>query len=188
MPILRAEPALFPECLFKEGPALNQMGRAWWVLHVKPRQEKSLSRQLCDKRLPFYLPLVSRRSAPRGRVFTSHIPLFPGYLFLLADADERLHAQATGRVVQALPVPDQVRLWSDLRQVHRLILTGAPLTPEERLAPGMVVEVTTGALAGLRGKILRAASVRRFVVEIDFLQRGASVLLDDFALTEVKSA
>ena len=85
-------------------------------------------------------------------------------------------------MVRTLDVPDQDRLWHDLRQVHRLLATGAPVLPEDRLTPGTTVEVTQGPLSGLRGTILRTATGRRFVVEIDFIQRGASVTLDGFAL------
>jgi transcription antitermination factor NusG len=183
MPILPPEPAVFPEGLFDE--ADPSTGRAWWVLHTRPRQEKSLARQLHEKGIPFYLPLISRRLRFRGRVLTSRVPLFGGYVFLQADPDERLAALATKRVAQALPVADQVGLWHDLRQVYRLIAAGAPVTPEERLAPGMAVEIREGPLAGLKGKIIRTASGRRFLVQVDFIQRGASVLLDDLSLVPV---
>jgi transcription antitermination factor NusG len=79
-------------------------------------------------------------------------------------------------------VADQEALWNDLQQVQRLIATGAPLLPENGLAPGMKVDIRQGPLAGLRGKIVRTASGQRFVVEVDFIQRGASVLLEDFTL------
>jgi transcriptional antiterminator RfaH len=181
VPVLPSEPSWFPEHLFEEGTP-DALARSWWVLHTRPRQEKSLARQLHSASVPYYLPLAPRRSRIRGRIITSHNPLFAGYLFLLAQAEERITALATSRVVNSIRVLDQQRLWDDLRQVHRLIATGEPVTPEERLAPGMFVEVRDGPLAGLTGKILRAASGRRFVVEIDFIQRGASVTLDDFVL------
>ena len=76
-------------------------------------------------------------------------------------------------------------MWSDLRQINQLIASGAPITPEERLTPGVSVEIRSGPLAGLKGKILRTASGRRFVVEVDFIQQGASVLLEDYCLTTV---
>ena len=60
----------------------------------------------------------------------------------------------------------------------------APITPEDRLQSGMKVEVRSGALAGLRGTVLRTAAGRRFVVQVDFIQRGASVELDDFMLVK----
>jgi len=113
---------------------------------------------------------------------TAHVPLFTSYLFLLADRDERLAALASDRVVQVLTVHDQERLWHDLRQTQRLLATGAAVSAEDRLAPGTPVEITTGPLAGLYGTVVRTASGRRFVVRVDFIQQGASVLLEDCAL------
>lgn len=184
MPILPHEPELFPDGLFAEALAAEAPGRAWRVFHTKPRQEKSLARQLRERQVPFYLPLVRHRLRLRGRLLTSFVPLFPGYVFLLSNREERLTALATGRVVRSLEVADQASLWTDLRQIHRLLTSGAPVTPEERLAPGMNVTITSGPLAGLAGKILRTATGRRFVVAVNFIQQGASVLLDDFTLAQ----
>jgi transcription antitermination factor NusG len=180
MPILPSEPQLFPDRLFEDRDKLTH--RTWWVLHTLPRQEKSLARQLHARNVPYYLPLIANRLRVRNRPVTSHLPLFTGYLFLLADPEERLAALATHRVARAIQVNDQGQLWRDLDQIHRLVLSGAAITPEDRLAPGSLVEIRSGPLAGLRGKILDRASRRRFVVEVDFIQRGASIYLDDFAL------
>lgn len=180
MPILPAEPDRYPADLFDRGA--GQPGRRWWVLHSKPRQEKSLARHLYAAGLEYFLPTVRRRNRLRGRVVTSQLPLFTSYVFLHADADERVLALTSNRVVQSLAVDDQLRLWRDLRQVDTLLSSGAPITPEERLAPGDSVEITNGPLAGLSGTIVRTASGRRFVVRVDFIQQGASVELDDFAL------
>jgi transcriptional antiterminator RfaH len=166
--------------LLEEGP--NPAGGRWWVLHTRPRQEKCLARQLYEARLPFYLPQVARRTLCRGRLLTSHVPLFPSYCFVLADEQQRIRALQSQRVVRTLEVADQERLWGDLRQVQRLIATGAPITPEGQLVAGAVVEIRTGPLAGLRGVIVRQAKQRRFVIQVDFIQRGASVELDDFML------
>jgi hypothetical protein len=35
----------------------------------------------------------------------------------------------------------------------------------------------------MKGTIVRCASGRRFVVEVDFIQQGASVLMDESTLT-----
>ncbi|HZY89188.1 MAG TPA: transcription termination/antitermination NusG family protein [Gemmataceae bacterium] len=188
MPPLPREPNVFPADLLAEEAAPDGGERCWWVLHTKPRQEKSLARQMLTAEVPFYLPLVPRRTLVRGRPLEAHVPLFPGYLFLLADRDERVTALATERVVRSLAVADQSQLRHDLWQVHRLIAAGAPITPEQRLAPGATVEVRSGPLAGLRGRIIRGASGRRFVVRVDFIQQGASVLLDDFNLVAVEAA
>lgn len=182
MPILPQETAWFPSALFDSALSALDGERRWRVLHTKPRQEKSLARHLLDREVPFYLPLVSRRVLQRRRVLTSYVPLFPGYLFLLADPSERVQALMSGRVVKTLEVEDQVELWNDLLGLWRLLASGMPVSAEQRLAPGVAVEITSGPLAGLHGKIIRASSGRRFVVEVHFIQSGASVLLDDFVL------
>jgi transcriptional antiterminator RfaH len=103
----------------------------------------------------------------------------------LADRDERIAALSTARVVQPLRVVAQEELWRDLGRIHQLIASGAAVTREDRLVPGATVEIKSGPLAGLKGKIISAASGRRFVVQVDFIQRGASVLLDDFTLARI---
>jgi len=181
MPILRAEPEVYPDGLLAAPPPPGGDDR-WWVMHTKPRQEKSLARWLLAMGSSFYLPAVDRRCRVRGRVLTSRIPLFPGYLFLLGDSAVRVAAMTSNRVVRTLEVGDQSGFWQDLAQVSRLLASGLPVLPEARLAPGMEVEVTAGPLAGMRGRILRTATGNRFVVTVDFIQQGASVLIDDCAL------
>ena len=125
------------------------------------------------------LPQVFRRASVRT-VLTSHVPLFPGYLFLLGNDRQRIAALEAR--VHSLPVADQESLWQELGQIHQLIESGAPVTPEERLGPGQAVEICSGPLAGMRGTVVRAAAGRRFVVRVDFIQRGASVELDDYTM------
>jgi transcriptional antiterminator RfaH len=184
MPIRPPEPALYPDDLFAAEPLA---GARWLVLHLKPRQEKCLLRDLRARRIACYLPLVERRLRIRGRAVSSFVPLFEGYLFMLGGRPDRLTAFSTRRIVRALEVVDQEELWYDLRQVHRLIASGAPLTPQAGLAPGTLVEIRTGPLAGLHGKILRTANGRRFIVQVNFIQQGASVLLDDADLAPLES-
>jgi transcription antitermination factor NusG len=188
VPILPPEPDRFPAGLFDEPAEDGTAGRTWFVLHTRPRQEKSLARHLHAARIHYYLPAVPRRRRLRTRVLTAHMPLFPGYLFLRADREERQAALMSNRVAHAIEVHDQVRLWDDLRQVDRLVGTRFPVSAESQLAPGTPVEITTGPLAGLCGTVVRTASGRRFVVRVDFIHQGASILLEDCALLPLRRA
>ena len=186
MPILSLEPQFFPLELFDKGAADCSGKRVWSVLHTRPRQEKSLARTLHSVQIPYYLPLLPRRVRVRNRMMTSYIPLFPGYLFLLAEPEERIAALATSRVVNSIRVVGQAQLARDLGQIHRLLGAGMPVSTEDRLAPGVKVEIQSGPLAGLRGKIVQETSRQRFVVEVDFIQRGASIVLDGVTLAAVR--
>jgi transcriptional antiterminator RfaH len=184
MSIVPKEPSLFPEDLFDLSLAGGPPAR-WWVLYTRARAEKALGRQLLGRKTSFFLPLHESRRRARGRVVATQIPLFPGYVFLYGDAEARLHALMTNLVSRCLWVEDQAQLQDDLCRVYRLIESGAPLTPEQRLQPGSLVEITCGALAGTRGKVLSCGKQLRFTVEIQFLQQGVSLDVESWMLRPV---
>jgi len=135
--------------------------------------------------VPFYLPLVKKTSVTRGRSTTSHVPLFSGYVFLYGSEEERVLSLKTNRISRVLTVDDPGRLFHDLRQLRQLISSNAPLTVESRLVPGNRVRVRHGPLARLEGIVLTRRGKTRLLVSVDFLQRGASVEVDDFLLEPI---
>ncbi len=178
--ILAAEPAQFPDDLFEILPQAD--GRSWCLAHTKPRQEKAVARDLLGAELPFYLPCLPRRTRAGRRVLVAQIPLFAGYVFVRASATERAIVFAGRRVARLVPVADQERLWADLRQIRKVLDLGQPVTAEERLEPGTPVAMRDGPLAGLTGTIVRATTGHKFVVRVDLIQRGVSVVIDRAAL------
>jgi transcriptional antiterminator RfaH len=88
----------------------------------------------------------------------------------------------TNLVARVLPVEDQQQLHGDLVRVHCLVASGAPLSPEERLQPGAMVEITDGPLVGLEGKVLRRGKRLKFIVEVQLLQRGVSVEVESWMI------
>ena len=181
MPILSEEPSLFPETLLDEMDS-QPPERRWWVLYTKARQEKAISRDLWHFQIPFYLPVVKKTWVSRGRQVSSHVPIFTGYVFLFGSEEERVRSLTTNRISRILTIDDPDCLLHDLRQIHRLIGSKAPLTIESRLAPGNRVRVRSGPLAGLEGTILARRGETRLLVRVNFIQKGASVEVDDFLL------
>ncbi len=143
MPFLPAEPFVSPSNLFEQAVASDEKDCRCWVLRTRPRAEKALARQLLGRRLRFFLPHYQKRSGANGRSIAYH-PLFAGYMFLHGDGNDRRYALETNQVAQVIPVEDQVQLHRDLVRVHDLIVTNAALSPEERLEPGMLVDIVSG--------------------------------------------
>jgi len=181
MPLLDLEPCIYPDNLLEASPEAVETA-SWWVLHTRPRAEKTLARRLSERGTGFYLPLYQREWRNRGRLFQSYLPLFPGYVFLHGDRDVRLAALETNLVANVIPVEDQEQLRGDLFRVHHLLTTGAPVTPEERLEPGDAVEITKGPLAGLEGKVLKRGKHLRFVIEVQFLRRAVSAEVESWMI------
>lgn len=186
MPILAPEPTLYPDDLFEQASVAPSHEaaepRRWWALYTKARQEKSVARQLHKWGVPFYLPLVDKQLAYRGRRVTSHLPLFSAYVFLWGSEEERVKSLTTNRLSRVLEVIDQARLVDDLRQVQRLIESKAPLTVEARLKPGQRVRVKSGPFLGIEGVVLQRQKQSRLVLSVSFLQQGVSFEIDDFLL------
>jgi transcription antitermination factor NusG len=175
MPLLQLEPFVFPETLLTEPHTPSADGSVWWVLHTRPRAEKALARRIAQQGVPFFLPVYKKQWRSQGRRFCSFLPVFPSYLFLQGDALVREVALETNLVARVISVPDQKQLHDDLARIYRLIDAGLPLNPEQRLLEGTVVEVTSGVLEGMEGKVLRHGKGLRLFVEVKFLQQGVSV-------------
>ncbi|QEG38638.1 transcription termination/antitermination protein NusG [Roseimaritima ulvae] len=185
MPLLPSEPDMFPEDLLdtvaEDAP--------WWAIYTRSRQEKALMRQLQQAGIPFYGPVIERRyRSPAGRVRTSYTPLFSNYVFLQGDEEARYQAVCTGCVSRCVPVDDPARLVTDLRQVHALIMTKQPLSPEARIEPGDVVRIKNGQFAGFEGRVSRREHEVRLVIDVQFMNQGVSVALDDCQMEVVSKA
>jgi hypothetical protein len=184
-----AQPELYPETLLDEVAAAESpeetTERVWWALYTRARQEKALARDLWALRVPFYLPLVNKKAYYRNRPVSSSLPIFANYVFLYGSEEDRVTSLKTNRVSRVLRAPDPSALRRDLIHLRRLIASGEPLTVESRWRPGQRVRIRYGLLAGLEGTILKRRGQTRLFVAVDFLQRGASVAIDDFLLEPI---
>jgi len=179
MPILPAETDLFPDDLLER--VTDQ--EPWWAIYTRSRQEKQLMRKLKEHGIPFYSPVIARRfRSPAGRIRVSHVPLFASYVFLQGDNESRYQAVCSGHVSRCIEVDDCRQLITDLRQIRDLIAIGEPLTPEAMLEKGDRVRVKSGQFKGFEGMILRRHQETRLVVDVRFMNQGASVLLEDCQL------
>ena len=180
MPILAAETDMYPGDLLDRENWMDDSERRWWAFYTRSRREKELMRRLRALEVPFYGPTIEKRGrTPRGRIRKSYIPLFANYVFVYGDATQRYAALTTNCVSRDIPVVDGAQLACDLRQLRRMILSGAPVAREAQLEPGVHVRVRSGPLTGQEGTVLRRRGETRLLVAVRFLQQGASVQIDE---------
>jgi transcriptional antiterminator RfaH len=185
MPILPAEPDVFPEDLW-EGERASPNGKRWWCLHTKPRQEKAAARDLRSRRVAYYLPqVVQETRTPQGRKIRSIVPLFTSYLFLHGDDADRVQALKGNRLANVLEISDQHALLHDLRQIHQMLSSGLAVVPEPTMPVGAHVRIKTGPLTGIEGTVIRRGKRDQFVAVVQFLGRGATVDLEDWQVEQI---
>lgn len=183
MPILAKEQDLYPADLLDRYVAGDLADHQWWVLYTRSRREKELMRRLRAMDMAFYSPIVCQRHrSPAGRIRTSYVPLLSNYVFLCGNDFHRYEAMTTNCVSRDIAVPDGLQLANDLSRIRQLIEVGHPLTPEARLQKGTPVRVRSGPFKDFEGTVIRRENTSRLLVAVNFLQQGASVLLEDCEL------
>ncbi len=186
MPILAPEPACFPDNLLTDAP--KDLGRKWSVVYTKSKMEKALARHLHARSVPYYLPLEFQSWRKNGRSFSSYLAFFPGYLFLLANPDDRITALESNTISRILDVSDQDQLILDMRRVYRMLTAEVPVEHAVGFVPGQAVEIVAGPLRGLLGTLIRKGSQLRLVVEVQFLRQAVSAEVEPWMIEPVGTA
>ena len=175
MPILAREPDQYPDNLLDEPLQSN-----WWAIYTMSRREKELMRKLHAKQIAFYGPTIEQRKrSPAGRIRTSYMPVFNGYVFLNGGPNERYEAMTTNCVSRAVEVKDVETFVEELRAINRVLTSGFDVSREERLESGDAVRVISGPLKGAQGTLLYRKGCKRLCVSVNFVQQGVSVEVDE---------
>ncbi len=150
----------------------------WFAVYTCSRQEKQVARGLDQRSVERFLPLyqAARRSAGK-RV---QLPLFPGYVFVhiaLRDRLQVLEAPGVVRLVsfhgQPAPLDD-----GEIDAMRNALAGGVRAEPHPYIKIGREVEILSGPLQGLRGKVIRRNNRFRVVLSVDLLQRSIIVDVD----------
>ena len=157
-------------------------GRAWVVLHARPRCEKKLELFCRRNSLPVYLPLRRKvhRYGAREREFWS--PLFPGYVFCVSAPPDRTTLRQNQYVANLLEVFDQATLVEQLSQIRQALAVDDMVEVMPYLAAGRSVLVTAGPFKGLEGVILRVKGRTKVVLNVDMIQQAVCVEVDSSCL------
>lgn len=149
----------------------------WLVLRTRSRHEKKVHDELLNRGIETFLPLYERWSHWKDRRQRVEFPLFPGYCFVRPLATDRLRVLNTpgasgfiGFNGCAEPVSE-----GEIAALRRLIATEIRYDPHPFLSEGMLVEVTRGPLAGVRGRIVRKDRSTRLVLAVTLIHQAAAL-------------
>lgn len=163
----------------------DRAGEQWFILHTLSNQEKLLASAMQAMDVAYFLPL-RRIERVQGRLKT-HVmtPLFPSYLFIRGSLDEVYRADRTKRVASVVRVYDQMRLESEIRNIHMALLNEGVITPHPYLKRGISVEVRSGPFRGMRGLISDNAKDNRLILQVDLLGQATALEIDGSLLEPI---
>ena len=154
----------------------------WFCLRSQPKHEHIAAAHLRqNSAVEIFLPRVRfKRATRQGTVWVTEA-LFPGYLFARFDWQSSLclvqHSRGVRGVVhfgERWPaIPESV-----IRELQQAIGADEPRTIPENFNPGDDVEITEGAMRGLRAIVTRVMPGReRIAVLMEFLGRQSIIEL-----------
>ena len=170
-------PICFPENLFSEHCETSPKKR-WWVARTKTRQEKALAWSLKGLGIDYFLPLVSRPQKCKGRMRTSIVPLFDGYLFFKGTEQQRLVALKTSRIAQVIEVEAQQQIDTELSSLVIATEQQSTLTLCDFVKKGQRVEIVSGPFMGMTGIVKAKKNSKRVVLNIEAIRQGVLCEID----------
>jgi transcription antitermination factor NusG len=155
---------------------------AWYAVQTGYRCEQRVAQGLTVKGFETYLPLLREVHQWKDRQKVMDVPAFSGYLFLHYEPSlrNRVRVLETSGVVRLLGgnhTPNQVSL-NEIEAVRRTVNSGVACDRCDALAPGTLVRVMRGPLAGVEGRLLRIKNRTRLVVAISVCAQAISAEVD----------
>jgi transcription antitermination factor NusG len=158
----------------------EELGAAWYAIYTRPHHEKSVAKQLAERRIEALLPTYRSVRRWKDRKKEICLPVFPGYVFVYMHLQDRLPVLQLPGVVRFVTfggVPASVSE-GDLQALRLAAESGAAIEPHPYLKVGWRVEVWRGVLAGTRGVLVREKGSHRLVLSLDLIRRSVAVEVD----------
>jgi transcription antitermination factor NusG len=162
----------------------------WFAVFTTPRHEKRVEEHFRVREIESFLPLCRiRREWKDGSKVTIQIPLFPNYIFVRIERNERvpvlevpgvLSIVGGGRESMSIPGSYIYGLQEGLRQ--------GKIEPHSHLAAGMRVRIRSGVMAGMEGILLRKRSDFRVVLTLQMIMKSVKVEVELDEIEPIDSA
>ncbi|MDR0348360.1 MAG: UpxY family transcription antiterminator [Tannerella sp.] len=151
----------------------NRIQPEWYVLYTSPRAEKKVKERLDELNVTTYLPLHLAPSVWSDRIKMVEKPLFSSYLFVWCKEYELyalLRVYGVAQIVRYAGKPAVIRQ-REIDAIRRFLEEAA----EHPLCEGEEVEILTGALKKISGKVRR---IKKKYLLLYIEQLGATVAVD----------
>ncbi len=147
----------------------------WHVAHTRPRCEKKLV-EFCNREaLSHTLPLFRSVKKYRGKTKIFLKPLFPGYLFLRLEDEQRSRIRQNQHVANLLDVPDQREFELQLEDILRALELGVDVQLAPQIKEGIRVRIKAGPLRGFEAWVQRREGLSEVILRLDFIGQAAAV-------------
>lgn len=166
--------------------------RLWRAVYCRPGQERRAEAQLENQNFEVFLPRIRTRTRPRGgQSRTRVLPMFPRYLFvnLCAHAEDWSTIRSTRGAIGLVRFGDRVpwvpNEFIDYLKTRHDLFGAVDVSEAMEIRPDDTIEITDGAMAGLRAVFQARSGKDRVVVLLRLLEHERRVELPADAIRKV---
>jgi transcription antitermination factor NusG len=149
-------------------------------VYTNCRHEKRVARHLEQREIEHFLPIYrTQHTWKDGSRVLVDLPLFPGYVFVRIDPQNRVGVLEVPGVISMLGTASRPAALPDLEvEALRAGLDPMRAEPHPLLTVGRRVRIRTGALAGVEGIVIRKKSGFRIVLTLSLLMQSIAIEVD----------
>lgn len=168
---------------------LDHVEKRWFAVRTRFKSEKVVLKQLLAKEIDAYLPLLQLVRRYHRKVKKVQLPLIPGYIFVRIVKSQYVPTLETQYVAGFVKFAHAVAAVSagEIDLLKRI--TGFHQDVEVvalDFAMGEEVEIATGNLAGMIGKLVEVKQKNRVLIEIRSVNLGLLLEIDTQNLLKTK--
>lgn len=151
----------------------------WFAVYSAFRKEKYAQKLLLQKGVEAYLPIQTVIRKYTRKIKKVHLPLIPCYVFVKITKRQYVPVLETEYILNfvkfsrnLIAIPDK-----EIELMQRVLGEKMAVSIEKTtFRAGDLVEITSGNLTGLRGKLVSFQGKERVIIELE--QLGYSLLMD----------
>ena len=167
---------------------LNEATPLWFAVYTKYKREKIVDALLKEKGIQVYLPLQKLTRRWERKIKKVELPLFSCYIFVKITKQEYVKVLETANVVEfvhfsrnLVSIPEE-----EIDMVKRILGEGIEITAEPATwRKGDEVEIISGNLVGLKGKLIAQQGKQIFLVELEKLGYTLRLAIDQQLLRKI---
>lgn len=177
LPVSKNPPSLWPE-----NNSIDLISGEWKVLHLKPRQEKAMARDLIDAGIayccPFYTNITRRKDNNKPR--KSVLPVFSGYLAFAEKEGADSFIWKTNRAMRILKVTDQKKIIKELSWVLTACSQNLSLynINSHSIKKGQPVRIVSGPMKGFSGEVLEVSGKLHVIISVEMFKQSIAVQVE----------
>jgi transcription antitermination factor NusG len=156
----------------------------WFAIQTIAKHEKRVTKQLQEKDVDTFLPLLPEIHRWSDRQTKVDVPLFSCYTFvrIVPAPEERLPVLTTPGVLgfvgsqrEGTPIPER-----EIENLRTAIRNQGSCELHPFITAGTRVRIRDGALTGVEGILVSQDKNRTLVVSVELLQRSVSLRIDRY--------